>query len=233
MAGYHATEDRMSTALVLDIECRADVEFLTRNDDLLFRDIRAPANYKDEQKIRDYIAAERAKIIEKAALSPLLGRVVAIGMAELNSDFEIEEEPVVIASEDEKSVLTEFCIAAAKHNRIVWAGFNIREFDLPFLAMRLSVHGMRWPGHYPHRNDYLHVVDPRDIYRHNDGGGNLDMHLRAFGLPPKTADGSQVAGMTIDEVARYCADDVIRERLLIRRLAHLFPAVREIQETHP
>jgi hypothetical protein len=51
--------------------------------------------------------------------------------------------------------------------------------------------------------------------------------LRAFGLPPKTADGSQVAGMTIEQIATYCAEDVSRERLLIRRLAHLFPSLNK------
>src|SRR5688572_8585619 len=43
----------------------------------------APSNYKDPEKIKAYIEGEKVKWLEQAALSPLTGRVVAIGILAL------------------------------------------------------------------------------------------------------------------------------------------------------
>ena len=48
--------------------------------------------------------------------------------------------------------------------------------------------------------------------------GNLDTWLRMAGLPPKTAKGGDAPNMTTAEVQQYVADDVERERLLVRKI---------------
>jgi len=216
------------TPLVLDIESKKNSVFFDAHGQAL-RD-RAELRAKAARSPQSASGIRRVceNLFEKAALNPLTLRVVAIGIGELDND----NEPVVLSGDDEPALLREWCVWLVDvfGTDVAWCGFNVRQWDLPVLAFRLAMHGIPWPGAYPQRNDYRRIIDVRDIWQTEDGGGNLDLHLRAFGLPLKTADGSQVERMTLEEVRDYNRNDVIAERLLVRRLAHLFPSLRQSAE---
>ena len=103
-------------------------------------------NLKDPDKVAAKIAEaeanHRREFIERAALDPLTGRVLAIGL--LNWDT---GEFRVIAHEDEAAMLREFWETCrgemGRLNEMI--GFNSRAFDLPFLIRRSFKHRVPVP----------------------------------------------------------------------------------------
>lgn len=99
-------------------------------------------NLKDPEKINEKIEVERQKhalekeafyrnILEKAALDPKTGRVLAIGLMDHEGDSEI-------LCGEEVDILEEFW-SYSKHFLLKnkkMAGWNIKLFDLPFLLLR-------------------------------------------------------------------------------------------------
>ena len=103
-------------------------------------------NLKDPTKIAEKIAEAEANhrrdFFEKAALDPLTGRVIAIGMLDLETD-----NFFIIGHDDEARTLTEFWEASqgemGRLNSML--GFNIFNFDLPFLIRRSWKHRIKVP----------------------------------------------------------------------------------------
>lgn len=209
-------------AIVLDIETKADEAYTSRLEfrEQLRASIEAPSNYKDPVKIEAYCDDQFDKALQRFALSPMTGRVVCVGLAWLDED----REPVTYADDSEAAVL--MCLMNwLPENPAALAGFNVRKFDLPFLATRASLHGIELAPWWPHSRDYRRIADLRDVLE----DGALAKWLDRFGLPPKTAEGSEVEGMTLEEIAAYCANDVKVERELVRRCAWAMPAIRELR----
>ena len=100
---------------------------------------KAPANYKDEAKIADNIAQQEQEWYANAALSPLSGRILAIGVKEFN------EEPEYLQG-DEGSVLEDFWTrfgSASEYD--LWHGHNIHSFDVPYIVKRSWANAIKVP----------------------------------------------------------------------------------------
>lgn len=154
-------------------------------------------NLKDPAKIAEKLAEAEANhrrdFIERAALDPLTGRVVAIGMLDLETDnFSILSNP------DEAQLLREFWEATrgemGRMNPLI--GFNIFNFDLPFLFRRSWKHRLLIPlglrrGRY--WSDQL--IDLRDAWQLGDrqARGSLDSIARHLGVGAKNGDGKAFA----------------------------------------
>ena len=135
---------------------------------------------KDKAKIEaKYVAAEQA-YIERAALSPLTGRVLAIGIGDLETD------PLILGGE-ESSLLESFWGAVDHTAHMV--GFNIRGFDLPFLVRRSMLLGVDVPPGMIDARGYWHhcFVDLLDRWRCGDRQlwVKLDALAAAFGVAGK------------------------------------------------
>ena len=81
-----------------------DIETMALGQEELLLDMpffEAPKTYKKQESIDEYIQKNRAEYISKAALSPLTGRVLAIGI-------KTEGERTVCDYQDEKHTLKEF-----------------------------------------------------------------------------------------------------------------------------
>lgn len=208
-------------AIVIDIETKADEAYTSRPEfrEQLRASIEAPSNYKDPVKIASYIDEQFDKALQRSALSPLTGRVVAIGLGWLD-----REDVEVLSGDDEAQLLRDFA-NWLPDAPVVLTGWCIRRFDLDFLAVRASIHGIELSPWWPHSKDHRRVADAHDVH----GSGRLMHWLDRYGLPPKTAEGPEVEGMTLDEVAAYCANDVMVERELVRRCAWAMPAIRELR----
>lgn len=207
----------------------------------LLAGVKAPGNYKDEAKIADYIATERAKIEAghgaefddwhlKTSFDGGLGQVCCIGVA-------IEDGPVATyyvggnSSAHERNILEAFfCHLTDAHkvtDRPVFIGHNSNGFDIPFLWKRCIVLGVKPPVWFPR--------DPKPwgdstfdtmVAWNGPGaraGGSMDRICKILGIPGKGGmDGSQVwpffqAGR-IAEIADYCAADVERTRSMFERM---------------
>lgn len=209
--------------LVVDIETKSDDQWLADSEEVWLASLKVPGNIKKEETIAKWIAEAVAERRTKAPLSPLEGRIVAIGVGPLWSD----DPPDVFASEDERLLLETLINYLVGAEWVIWCGWKIRIFDVPFLAARFAVHGLHaeW---IPDPRDYRSVIDGADVLT----SGHLAEWLQRFGLPTKTGTGAQVADMPIDQIAEYCRNDVVVERLLLRRLAPVYPSLARTGLTH-
>lgn len=94
----------------------------------------APSNYKDPEKIAAAIAEQKANWLKRAALSPITGRVLAIGIKPRDAFPIIFEAPT---PEDERSIIVGFWDYVKEGE--FWSameGWNVEGFDLPFLIKR-------------------------------------------------------------------------------------------------
>ncbi len=104
----------------------------------------APANWKDEAKIAAKIQEQEAAYIEKAALSPLTGRVQAIGIY-------CDEKDTYTAMDERQFSEAELCSEFWKHVAPKGAmttnvyGWNHLGFDVPFIIKRSWRNGVEVP----------------------------------------------------------------------------------------
>ena len=112
------------------------------------------------------------------------------------------------------------------------AGYNIAQFDLPFIAARAAIHDVPLPGWWPDlTRRYGICLDAFDVL---GGSGKLAMWLARLKLPPKTGEGGQCHTYADEELRSYVQNDVRVERLLLRRLAGVSPLIRATKpETVP
>jgi hypothetical protein len=134
-----------------------------------------------------------AKIQEDAALSPITGQVCAIGYQGQKTQIH-----TAVGDVSEEHLLTQFWkvyrSARAAHKKMV--GFNIKAFDVPFLARRSWMLGVEVPKTILTPTNYLDslFIDLREIwgvgYRGSDkpGFGTLDTIAKALGLQGKPDD---------------------------------------------
>jgi hypothetical protein len=161
-------------------------------------------NLKDPAKIAEKIAEAEANhrrdFIERAALDPLTGRVVAIGvmLAAPHPDplpsAKREKKFFIIGHDDEAQTLREFwALVRGEMDRLnPLVGFNIFNFDLPFLFRRSWKHRVPVPfglrrGRY--WDDQL--TDLRDCWQLGDrqAKGSLDSIAKHLGVGAKNGDG--------------------------------------------
>ena len=154
-------------------------------------------NIKDPEKIAARISEaegnHRRDFFEKAALDPLTGRVLAIGLLEIECG-----EFRVIGQEDEGALLSEFWQACrgAMGTMNLMVGFNSYQFDLPFLIRRSWKHriavplGIRRGRYWGHE-----MIDVRDEWQLGDrmARGSLDSIAKHMGVGTKSGDGSAFA----------------------------------------
>jgi DNA polymerase elongation subunit (family B) len=126
--------------------------------------------------------------------------------------------------EDECELLHAFAKGLEMCGRSVITGWNVRRFDIPFIVARCALHDVKLPDWWPHMRSYTGIVDAMEVLD-PDHHYKLKHWLKRFGLPAKTEDGSEVKNMTIQEIADYCANDVIVERLLVRKVMGFCPAL--------
>lgn len=220
--------------VVLDIETEPDLKWIKATSDdftakLLKRD--PPKNLKKGETIQkwyeDLLREAPEQRLKDAALSPIDGRITAIAVAPLWDDM----EPIAIVNRNsESTLLHDFiaCFAQCTRNQpAMLAGYNIATFDLPFIVARAAMHEIRLPRWWPEvARRYGICLDAFDILGRQ---GELGEWLARYGLPPKTGEGKDCSVYTDAELQGYVQNDVRVERLLLRRLATVSPAIRETQ----
>lgn len=134
--------------------------------------------------------------------------------------------------DDETKLLKEFSTMitdfGSKDNRFL-CGHNLKEFDVPYIARRMLINGIRLPqildvaGKKPWEVDYL---DTMDLWKFGDYKHftSLDLLTSIFDIPtPKDdIDGSMVADVyykekNLQRIATYCEKDVLAVAQLLLR----------------
>lgn len=186
----------------------------------LIGEVEAPGNIKDAAKIAAAIEAKKAKMIEEAALSPLTGQVLVIGV-------KIGDNPIEYYEGDEVELLARFWEDYRKlrrqSNPLQWVGFNSRTFDWPYLIRRSWAHRLNTPPIFTERGYPLeHLIDLRDRWQLGDrqATGSLNSIAKCFGLDGKSGNGGEFAKLyaTDREAALTYLDNDLR---ITRELAEI------------
>lgn len=175
----------------------------------------APGNYKDTTKIEEWKKGAFSAWLDKCALSPLTGRIVALGM-ECNGEFIINSEP------DETFILKQFwgiTKGASENGELV--GFNIFHFDLPFMIRRSLKLGVQVPfGILPLCRYWEHgFVDLMSYWKAGDKREliSLDKFAKFLGVGQKNGEGKHFSALLKEDRAKaieYLQNDL----RLVRRI---------------
>jgi len=147
-------------------------------------------------------------------------------------------------SENEKEILTRFVETLNQfHNQNhqwVFAGHNIKEFDVPFLCRRMLVNGMTIPSYIDFQNMKpwdTPILDTLHLWRFGDYKHYTSLKLLAAALgvpsPKDDIDGSQVGHVywkekDLERIAIYCQKDVLTVANVILRFKGM-PLLKEEQ----
>ena len=204
-----------------------DIETLPCADPARVPAPRAPANYKDPEKIAAYIEEARAGAWRETSLDPLLGRVFCIGVA-------VDTEPVEVLYDVEGNAERELIgqLAAvvnkaheAGRYSFWWVGHNISGFDLRWLWFRAVKYGFsdlarllpyqRWQRAMV--QDTLQIAQGADWSGKGLGLARLSEYFD-LGDKGEGLDGSKVFDAWVagehDRIRAYCAADVELSRKL-------------------
>ena len=175
-------------------------------------------------------------VYNKAGIYAEFGKIVCIsvGFVARTSDG-LTLRIKSFGNDDEMVVLKEFSTLLNKHYNSIHThrlcGHNGKEFDFPFIARRMLVHGMELPtllnigGLKPWENPHL---DTMTYWKFGEFKNftSLDLLAAIFNVPtPKDdIDGSQVYGVyyeenDLDRIVEYCQKDVVTLVQVYRRLA--------------
>lgn len=199
--------------------------------------IKAPSNYKDEAKIKEYILAKQIEIdtafeerYRKTSFDGAYGQIACIGYA--IDDF----APQSIYGDTEFEMLHEFyTILQENYNpslqqRPVFIGHNLVGFDLRFIHQRSVMLGVKPPSFIPFKAKPWDttVFDTMIDWAGVGNRVSLAKLCKVFGLDAKGSeigeeiDGSKVWDFVkdgrIEDVAKYCEGDVERTRKIYKRL---------------
>lgn len=176
-----------------------DIETGPASDEVLALvkpEFKAPSNYKDADKIKAAIAEAEVTWRERAALSPLTGQLLAIGL------MDAEDTSILVG--DEKGMLVGLWCAWNQGMRLV--GFAIKAFDLPFLIARSRILNVPVPQDlFETRYWSYRITDLQEIWNcfsyGAKEGNSLDAICKACGLPGK------LEGVTGADFAKLFASD--------------------------
>ncbi len=211
------------SALVLDIETisQSVEEIPDRALEYLFKSL--ARDQPDEEELE----RRREDMISRFGLDPTTGRVIVIGLLDVETRAE-----TVFSDESEVELLAKFWawLRANEHERYVT--FNGKRFDIPFLNVRSAIHGLTPSKVIP--ADPLTTrphFDVREVFEGNERRrrGSLDFFTAVFAVPsPKSKmDGAQVndayAEGRLDDIVQYCLEDCRATAAIYERLAPLYP----------
>jgi len=199
--------DREPSTIIFDIET---APLPLEKIEHLMPEFEAPSNYKDLEKIRAAKEEKRLAWIERAALSPVTGQVVAIGaiVDGVYRAYLCEADP-----EAEADALRWFWTMVGVHTALI--GFNSHRFDLPFLVRRSWSLGVDVPvgiislGGRFFRNSF----DLMESWQLGDRGEliSLDRLAKFLGVGEKSGNGADFARLLRDDpeaAGEYLRNDV-------------------------
>jgi predicted PolB exonuclease-like 3'-5' exonuclease len=217
----------MKPILFFDIETSVNPEAVA-----LLPDPSAPANYKDADKISQYITEKKAEQLAQAPLDADLGKVIAISLqrglenaveVRLTGDEETRTEPELI-----RWFWDAFASCEGR-----CCGYNIIGFDLPYLLRRsfdLGISVPLQPQLARFRSEP--TIDLMAILYNWGTARGLKWVCKRYGIenPLPELDGSKVAEMERETLRKYAANDVHLVIELYKRMCGVYlPALNSYQ----
>ena len=188
----------------------------------------------DAYEQRSGIFAEFGKII-----------VISTGILTKQEDDSYVMRIKSFSGDNEKQILIDFFdllntyYSKAQHTL---CGHNIKEFDLPYICRRATIHGLELPeildlhGKKPRESSFL---DTLELWKFGDKKNyvSLDLLCRVLGIQtPKTdISGEQVARVYRDEkdlprITEYCERDVVAVADIMLRFMRKPASILEVKK---
>jgi len=151
---------------------------------------------KAQEKINAAKSSHEADWLDKAALRPETGTILAIGIqGDKTAILHVKE------MKTEAAMLKMFweLFTDSQKTNAQWAGWNINQFDLPFLTLRSRILGVTVPaglrsGRYWNNSMFVELMDEWLCGRNrNEVKCSLGYVAKALGVGEKTGDGSEFA----------------------------------------
>ena len=218
---------KLENVLFLDIETVPQEEFwskVSKNTQQLFEQ-------KTAYQRKEEITAE--DFYERAGIWAEFGKIICISVGYfVNQKDEKQLRVKSFFGDDEKETLSAFKNLLDSHfnrNEHVLCAHNGKEFDFPYIARRMIVHGIELPkklnlfGKKPWEVPHL---DTMELWKFGDYKhySSLKLLTTILGIPsPKDdIDGSEVAKVyyqekNLDRIVTYCEKDTIAVAQLILR----------------
>ena len=222
----------------------------------LFFDIETCGQYPDYQSMIDDKGLEAGNIFEKkssrllngkgwtgdlhqdypnnVALFPEFGRIACLSYG-IWKNGEIQIASIV--DNDEKTLLKKVAnlFHRAGANGLIPTGWNIKNFDVPWIVRRLLINGIEVPqilSTYEKKPWEMGIFDMKDYWK---SGSSLDVTFEeaCFGMgiptPKDDIDGSQVHEKfwkaEYDRIATYCEKDVKGMILMAEKIYQVYNPV--------
>ena len=170
---------------------------------------------------------------DKTPLSATTGMILAIGYNEDTRVTLVTNQQVNL--EGERNLLIGFWMSWRlwkQERKSIW-GFNIKSFDLPFIAQRSFFHGIEVPiKNWQSWN--LEVNDLKEIWQcgrsWQEGTISFDNLCKYMGLEPKIDNGTNFAKNFLNQETRHLAISYLEDEMIKQgQLAEKFGAKRKVE----
>lgn len=176
---------------------------------------------------------------QRAAIHAEFGKVVCISTGIFYTDPEkgLCLRQKTIMNHDEKIVLEEFISLcdrfSAKHQPFLFAGHNIREFDIPYLGRRMMYHHIPLPSYFQLQGKKpweSQMIDTMELWKFGDYKNYTSLKLLTAVLrvpgSKDDMDGSLVGEVyykenDLEKIGRYCSKDVTAVAQVLLRFKNL------------
>src|SRR5690554_6593918 len=222
------TKVKLENILFLDIETVPEMEHF----DLLSDEKKDLFDLKTKYQRKENQAPE--EFYEKAGIWAEFGKIVCISVGYFTFKNDIRTFRVTSFFGDEVTILKDFSNLLNNHfsrTEHLLCGHNAKEYDFPFIARRMIIHGLPIPvklnlfGKKPWEIPHL---DTMELWKFGDYKHYTSLKLLANILnipsPKDDIDGSQVGHVyyvekDIDRIIIYCEKDVITVAQIMLRLS--------------
>ena len=218
---------QLDNILFLDIETVPETEHFSDLDS----DFQELFAHKTQYQRKEDVSPE--EFYERAGIWAEFGKIICISVGYFTQKKGERQFRVTTFQGDEERILLDFSNLINNHFNLpqhVMCGHNVKEFDFPFIARRMLIHGIKIPaklnlmGKKPWEVPHLDTLELWKFgdYKHFT---SLKLLTKVLGVPsPKDdIDGSEVANVfykdkDIDRIATYCEKDVIAVAQIILKL---------------
>lgn len=160
----------------------------------------------------------KEKNSESLCFLPEYNKIFCLSYGEIVKDGENLSFKISSLTGDEKTIIESFFLLTSAKNYTI-TGFNIKNFDIPFILKRAMKHGIRIPKEFYYYNkkpwEVTNILDLYEVYKMiGTKSGSLETICIHLGI--KTSkdgiDGSLVQKF-VDEgkgedVVKYCEEDI-------------------------
>ncbi len=175
-------------------------------------------------------------VYQQAGIYAEFGKIICISVGAITGERPYGFKLKSFYGDDEKEILlgfSEMCIKQEKSKQVYLCAHNGKEFDYPYIARRMLIHGLKLPGSLDIAGKKpweIYHLDTLELWKFGDYKHytSLDLLTHIFNIPsPKQdIDGSMVADVyykekNIEKIKAYCERDVLALGQLIMRYLNL------------